>query len=189
MTAGSGIVHREMPHEDGGHLLQLWINLPSFAKKQPPRYQDIRYESTPKVTKDGVTYRLISGEYEGLKSNTQNVVPIQMLEIYAEQGSTARIDIPAQHNTFMYVISGSGKFGARRDLVNAGEVIWLSQSEISSFVTIECEASLHIFFAGGVPIKENVVARGPFVLNSLEEIQEAYDDFYSGKMGGPVQKK
>jgi redox-sensitive bicupin YhaK (pirin superfamily) len=187
MTAGEGIIHREMPYKNGGHTLQLWINLPPNAKMTRARYQDLRAESLPLYQKDGVKIKVISGELNGLKAQTENVVPILSLEGWISSGSSTEIQIPADYNVFIYVIAGQGKFGASNREVNSGDVIWLTKSDETGLFSIEATGSeVHFFLAGGPPIGAPVVARGPFVMNTQQEIIQAYSDYQSGKFGGAV---
>ncbi|KAL0485925.1 hypothetical protein AKO1_012166 [Acrasis kona] len=188
MTAGSGLEHREMPHGNGGRTLQLWLNLPPDHKMTTPRYQDIRATSMPTIEEEGVKIRLISGSLEGKTSSTQNIVKTLCLEGFIKKGFSKTIHIPSKYHSFLYLISGRGKFGKEKKSVSHGHVIWTRSNE-DGLLFVESEEDLHFFFAGGEPIKAPVVAHGPFVMNSKEQIMQAFSDYRSGKFGGQVRKK
>ncbi|HYO54341.1 pirin family protein [Archangium sp.] len=183
MTAASGIIHSEMPHGGGtSHLLQLWLNLSPEDKRGRPGYQDLRADSIPTRTENGVVTRVISGEQAGLRASTRNHVPVLMLEIRAEAGASTRLDVPARYNGFVYVLSGKGRFGAKQTKAEKGQVLWLSRDDEASTFTVHVDEPLHLFFAAGVPIGAPVVAHGPFVMNTREEIVQAFDDYRRGRL-------
>lgn len=184
MTAGGGIVHVEDPPENVSvHLLQLWVNIPKATKMSAPRYQDIVSKNIPERKEDGIIYRVISGNSCEVVSPTKNHAPVTYVEIIMDAGRTASQDIPSTYNGFMYILEGSGRFGENETKAGKGEVLLLDsageESDISE-VTIKANEKLRVIFIAGKPIKETVVARGPFVMNTEEEIQQAYSDFRNG---------
>ncbi len=188
MTSGSGIIHREMPHGQGGHTLQLWLNIPPKYKMTPARYQDIPASKQPKIEQKGVLVKLISGEQKGIKSRTKNIVPVLAMEGFVEAGHTFDVDIPADYRSFIYVIQGRGNFGRNKQQVSSGNVIWIAPSNRNGTFEIESKNAIHFFMASGPPIKAPIFAQGPFVMSSQDEIYQAYQDYQMGKFGGPVLK-
>ncbi len=185
MTAGSGLTHLEAPPAGTTvHTLQLWINLPQAQKMTPPRYQDIPGRSAPTRQEPGVTYRVYSGNSAAVVSPTRNHVPVTMVEIRVEAGHTATQDLPADYNGFLYVLAGAGTFGRHQVPAAAGEVLLLdglTEAAEASEITFHATTPLRVMFYAGRPLHEPVVARGPFVMNTEEEITQAYADFRAGK--------
>jgi redox-sensitive bicupin YhaK (pirin superfamily) len=188
MTAGQGIVHAEEPAGgDVVHSFQLWINLPAAAKMVPPRYQDLRGDEMPVRRADGAEVRVFSGSSAGTAGPTLNYAPVTMVEVRLEAGASARPDLPADYNAFVVVISGSGALGADARPIRAGDMAWLTSGNDphqASEVTIAAgKEPLRALLIGGRPLREPVVARGPFVMNSEAEIVQAYADYRAGKFG------
>jgi len=185
MTAGSGLMHIEAPPENTTvHTLQLWVNLPKANKMTEPRYQDILKTDTPVRKEEGVTYHLYSGSSVGLDSPTKNHVPVTMAEMEIEKGSTASPDLPSNYNGFLYVVEGSGVFGKNEIEADKQSVLLLDpfqdDSSLSELV-IKANEKMKIILYAGKPLNEPVVARGPFVMNSEDEIEQAYADLRAGK--------
>ncbi|AZA86821.1 pirin family protein [Chryseobacterium shandongense] len=185
MTAGKGLLHLEEAPEDGyAHILQLWVNLPANKKLVTPRYQDIVHHDLPVRYEDGAEIRVISGFSGTTKSPTANYVPVTMVEIILREGYSVKQDFPADYNGFIYIISGSGTFGADNREGNAREVLWLSPSEeFASEVSMTAITNLKLLVIAGRPLREPVVARGPFVMNTNEELDQAFKDYRDGKFG------
>ena len=185
MTAGSGIMHLEAPPENvTAHTLQLWVNLPKANKMAAPRYQDILSSKVPVRKEEGVTYRVFSGTSGNVVSTTKNYVPVTMVEITIDSGYTANQDLPSGYNGFMYILEGSGVFGRNQVKAEKGEVLLLDivkEKVDTSEIIIKADKKLRIIFIAGKPLKEPVVAGGPFVMNTEEEIKQAYADFRNGK--------
>jgi redox-sensitive bicupin YhaK (pirin superfamily) len=188
MTAGHGIVHAEEPVDDDTvHGFQLWVNLPAAHKMVPPRYQDLRGNKVPVRREDGAEVRVFSGSSGSVTAPTQNYAPVTMLDLRLDKGAEVRLDLPADYNAFVVVISGMGFVGADRTTVVAGDIAWLTRGDdptALSEVRIEAGAApLHGLLIGGRPLGEPVVARGPFVMNSEAEIKQAYADYRAGRFG------
>lgn len=185
MTAGSGLMHVEEPPEDTMvHTLQLWVNLPKANKMTTPRYQDILKRDTPVRKEKGVTYHLYSGSSVGLDSPTKNHVPVTMVEMEIGKGSTANPDLPSNYNGFLYVMEGSGVFGKNKVEADKQSVLLLDPSQNDSSLSelaIEANERMKVILYAGKPLNEPVVARGPFVMNSEEGIEQAYADLKAGK--------
>src|SRR3954447_529806 len=189
MTAGSGLVHSEMPGEtlvrDGGtlHGFQLWINLPRKDKMIAPRYQDTTSERIPVArTEDGrVQEKVIAGESLGTKGVIDTRIPILYLHVTLAPGAEFTQAIPKSENAFAFVIDGEGTFaGAKAGQFQvalfdrAGDTVRISNSGARP---------LSFLLIAGEPIGEPVARYGPFVMNSREEIVQAADDFRAGRMG------
>lgn len=184
MTAGKGIIHTEDPVAgEIVHSLQLWVNLPSAKKMTEPRYQNMSGKNMPVRHENGVMIRVFSGSSMGVAADTLNHVPVTMVEFIVEPGITVRQDLPGSYNGFMYVIEGIGIFGNNHIEGGKGQVLWLERgvNEQRSEVIIHAKERLHVMLYAGEPVGEKVVARGPFVMNTEEEIVQAYKDYREGK--------
>jgi redox-sensitive bicupin YhaK (pirin superfamily) len=186
MTAGKGILHLEEAPEQGfAHLLQLWVNLPSGAKMMEPGYQDILASKMPVYRTEGVEVKVISGSAGDTVADTINQVPVSMVEVSLQPGFAYSQDLPADYNGFIFVLEGSGEFGAAHTGGEEKEVLWLSEEpHASSEISIRALAvPVKVLVIAGKRLREPVVARGPFVMNTEEEINQAYKDFRDGKFG------
>jgi redox-sensitive bicupin YhaK (pirin superfamily) len=183
MTAGKGIIHREEPHGPRVHTLQLWINLPSDRKMTEPRYQDLRHADLPVRREPGALLRVFSGVSGSVAAATRNHVPITMVDMRLDAGAKVEQDLPARHNAFLYVIEGSGRFGRDATPAKAGQVVWFSRVEADapSNISVRADEPLRAIFWAGLPVREPVFARGPFVMNTPEEVDQAYRDFREGR--------
>ncbi|MFD1707651.1 pirin family protein [Siminovitchia sediminis] len=184
MTAGRGIIHAEEPAVgETVHSLQLWINLPSDKKMTEPRYQNLRGKDMPVRQEDGATVRIFSGSSYGKKADTKNYVPVTMVDITLEPGRSITQDLPGEYNGFLYILKGSGIFGSSKTEGRKGQVLWLERGKDAqmSEVLIRADEELHVMLYAGKPVNEKIAARGPFVMNSEEEIAQAYKDYREGK--------
>lgn len=178
-------MHLEAPPENVTvHTLQLWVNLPKANKMATPRYQDILSRNVPVRKEEGVTYRVFSGNSGDVVSITKNYAPVTYVEIIIDAGRTAHQDLPSGYNGFIYILEGSGVFGQNEVKAQKGEVLLLDNIEEkvdTSEIIIKADQKSRVIFIAGKPLNEPVVARGPFVMNTEEEIKQAYADFKSGK--------
>lgn len=184
MTAGKGILHSEEPVGDQTvHSLQLWLNLPSEKKMTEPRYQNMCSQDMPVRQQDGAVIRVFSGSSMGVTSTTKNHVPVTMVEFIVEAGVAVTQDLPGSYNGFLYILEGQGAFGKDETAGEAGQVLWLERGvdEQPTEITIHATEKLRVLLFAGQPIGETVVARGPFVMNSEEQIEQAYKDYREGK--------
>jgi redox-sensitive bicupin YhaK (pirin superfamily) len=190
MTAGSGVVHSEMPEpsfqETGGrmHGFQLWVNLPARDKMTRPRYQEIPGAGIPVARDDSgdVTVRVIAGEALGKRAVIETRTPIFYLDCTLRPGAELLQPAPADHNAFAFVYEGAGTFGpdtaARRH-----EAVLFARDGDTVRLTAPPDATLRALLIGGVPLNEPVARYGPFVMNTRNEILQAFADFQSGKLG------
>jgi len=184
MTAGRGLIHCEEPHGPQVHTLQLWVNLPAASKLTPPRYQDLRGAEMPvRRERSAAILRLFSGALGELSSKTMNHVPVTMVDVRLEPGARVSLDLPARDNAFIYVIEGRGRFGDDEAAAGGGSAVWFSRTETdaASAIAVQADESLHAILWAGPPLREPVVARGPFVMNTEQQIVEAYQDFRAGR--------
>jgi quercetin 2,3-dioxygenase len=193
MTAGSGLVHSEMPEKEfaksGGRLhgFQLWINLRKSDKWIKPDYQDVLSTKIPIVrTPDGkVLIKVIAGNYHDTKAVISTLTPILYLHFTLQPGSEVIQSVPENYNAFAYVISGKGLFGKSKITVgeknlivfkNDGEYISISESE-------NARPPLDVLLVAGMPLNEPIVQYGPFVMNTKEEIDKTLEDYRNGRIG------
>ncbi|KAK3742081.1 hypothetical protein QZH41_005908 [Actinostola sp. cb2023] len=190
MTAGSGVVHSEMPSDEflksGGQSegFQLWVNLPAKDKFARPRYQDTPPENIPVVkSQDGkVTIKVIAGESFGTKATIETRSPMMFLDIHVEKGGAFTQEVPEQYNGFAYVWRGEGKLGMEEIAATMGQVALLGNGTTFQ-ITALSNQDIHVLLIAGIPLNEPIARRGPFVMNTWEQIEEAYSDFYKGKLG------
>ncbi len=184
MTAGKGIIHSEMPEMEHGQLwgYQLWLTLPAKDKMIEPRYQHLNPEDIPTVEKNGVTAKLISGSYEGTSGPALTQFPVNYFDVSIGKDSLFEAPRSEQENSFLYVHTGS--VAVERDdqsrQVSAGELALLEKEAQASVRGVD-DLSGFLFF-GAVPHNEPIVRGGPFVMNSEEEIRQAFLDYQSGKL-------
>jgi redox-sensitive bicupin YhaK (pirin superfamily) len=186
MTAGSGIVHTETIDKISRmRLLQLWLNLPKKDRWAAPRVQDLQSAHAPALSENGVSIRLYSGSLAGLASPVKNYTPIIVADIAIEALATTILQIPANYNGFLYIIMGSVKVGEDGKQLGQGQVGWLNLSNDTTqsdlLLTAGDEAVRFVLYAGK-PTGENIVAHGPFIADTTEDIQRLYWEFRQGKM-------
>jgi quercetin 2,3-dioxygenase len=191
MTAGSGVVHSEMPgtrmQREGGksHGLQLWVNLPRAAKMTPPRYQDLRAADIPVVERDGITAKVIAGAALGVVGPASTHVPILYVHARIDAGAVLELPVPPDQNVFAYVLDGAGAFGPDAREAHRSQLVAFTGAEAGGGgVRIEGGADgVEVVVLAGRPLREPVVRYGPFVMNTKGEIVQAFADYESGKMG------
>jgi quercetin 2,3-dioxygenase len=188
MTAGSGLVHSEMPGRDlvekGGRLhgFQLWINLPGRDKMVAPRYQDMKSDHIPVVrAAGGVQVKVIAGESLGTRGAIDTRIPILYLHVTLEPGAEFTQAVPQSENAFAFVIEGEGAFGGSQ--AGANQVALFDRAGDTVRVANTGGGPLSFLLIAGEPIGEPVARYGPFVMNSREELVQAVDDFREGRMG------
>jgi redox-sensitive bicupin YhaK (pirin superfamily) len=187
MTAGRGLIHNEVPAEgDTVHSLQLWINLPASDKMTAPRYQELVAKDMPVRREPGAEVRVFSGSSGGVSAPTKNYVPVTMVEFRLDRKAIIRQDLPADYNAFLVVLEGDGAIGDPSHRVVSGDVVWLTRGENGgpSMAAIAAgDAPLRALLYAGRPLHEPVVARGPFVMNTEREIEQAFLDYREGRFG------
>ena len=195
MTAGAGILHIEKPPEalvvSGGlfHGFQLWVNLPAAEKWAAPRYQDIRATQVALVSSadGGALVRVIAGEVAGHAGPGSTYTPMTML--HATLSPEARLSLPwrADYNALVYVLSGHGAIGPDQTPLQMGQLAVLGAGNALTIAASRQQESrspnLDVLILGGRPIREPVAWAGPFVMNTRQEVLQAFADFQAGRLG------
>jgi redox-sensitive bicupin YhaK (pirin superfamily) len=195
MTAGSGIIHQEMPRGEqagsgagtearGDRLLwglQLWANLPADHKMMAPRYQEIRSADIPQVEMEGgILVRVICGGVGAIQGPVQDVIiEPEYLDVSVPPGSAFRRRAPRSHNVFAYVIAGNGFFYPEGSAVVGGESVVLFGEGDEIMVTCGDEP-LRFLLISGRPLGEPVAWEGPIVMNTRDELQQAFREYHDG---------
>src|SRR6266516_3660326 len=194
MTAGAGILHIERPPErlvaSGGlfHGIQLWVNLPKAQKWAPPRYQDLRGSAVTLLASPdaGALVRVIAGELDGRSGPGRTHTPITMVHATVAPGALLVLPWRADFNALAYVLSGSGTVGDGVH-VRAGQLAVCGAGDalrIRAGVVNESRApALEVLLLGGRPIREPVAWYGPFVMNTRDELSQAFEDYRAGRLG------
>jgi quercetin 2,3-dioxygenase len=188
MTAASGILHKEYHEKEfsrkGGEMqmVQLWVNLPSKFKMSQPKYQSITNDqiSKYKLEADSGTVEIIAGEYKKVKGSASTFSPVNLFNVKLNKNSKAGFSFPARYNTALLVIDGGISINNTEDVPsdhfalfqNDGEEFEIESVEGATFLLMSAEN-----------INEPIAAHGPFVMNTRQEILQAFDDFHKGKFG------
>jgi len=186
MTAGSGVVHREMPslrmQKEGGriHGFQLWVNLPREHKRMAPRYQEIGASRIPRAsTPDGLaTVNVIAGEALGVRAVIDTKTPIVYQHWRLEPKANVDVIVPTDHNIGVYVFIGEMSICGQK--ASAGQLVVLGPG---TEVNLAADVLSQALLLGGRPLNEPVAWGGPFVMNTRQEVNEAYEDYRAGRMG------
>lgn len=186
MTAGRGVVHSEMPEQQDGLLwgFQLWVNLPAKDKMMPPRYQDIAPEQIPSVSHaKGVGVRVIAGMIDGVAGPVASAATDPTyFDVRLSAGAVFSHRVPEEYTVLIYVYEGEVGVG---DAANASP---LSSTNLAILdrgerVVVRCGSSLARFLMiAGRPLREPIVQHGPFVMTTVEEVRQAFEDFRTGRL-------
>ena len=199
MTAGSGILHQEMPQGDPQgrmHGFQLWANLPSSLKMTAPRYQDVPGRDVPEVTDDdGTQVKVVCGSFWGKKGPVDGVAADpRYLDIFVPPGQRKRLEVEVSRHAFAYIFQGSGTFrdasdpravqtdmvgGATRpDFIGNRSLVLFDRGDE---VTVQAgDEGIRFLLVSGTPIEEPVAWYGPIVMNTQAELKQAFDEFRNG---------
>ena len=194
MTAGSGLVHDEFHSpsfsQAGGvmHMVQLWVNLPAKDKMTKPGYQAVTKADIPEAMLDGASVRVIAGSLAGYglqpdliaKGGATTFTPMNVWDIQIKVGQTVSLPQPEGWTTLLLVQSGTVTVNGSQP-ASAAQLVMLSRSDTN--VDITASKDTQLLLLAGEPINEPVFGYGPFVMNSREEIVQAFDDFNAGKFG------
>ncbi|HWP67936.1 MAG TPA: pirin family protein [Rectinemataceae bacterium] len=192
MTAGSGIIHQEMPEPgtDGKRMegFQLWVNLPSELKMTTPRYRAVEAAEVPRIRKEGCEIAVLAGNYEGTAGATPDLfVPVLYLIVTMSAGSELSLPVPASHNAAVYLFRGKAAIGG--DMLGAGELAHLpavetppASTEGSDHVHILADPieGASLLFIAGQPLKQPIAWGGPIVMNTRQELERAFAEFNEG---------
>lgn len=187
MTAGRGLIHAEVSSSEfkkrGGDLeiLQLWLNLPAAKKMIQPKYVGLQKEEIPAFGLDGgkIKVQQLFGEWNGVKGAFEETFPLTMSTIYLEKGGKFEKEIPAGENIFFYIVRGELN-------VNGEELQFRNLVEFSNTgekITVEAFEDAILILGHALPFNEPMVAQGPFVMNTQQQIYEAYQDYQAGEFG------
>jgi redox-sensitive bicupin YhaK (pirin superfamily) len=184
MTAGRGIVHSEFPEQQEGLMwgFQLWVNLPRTDKMTAPRYQDIPAEQIPEVALGaGARARVLVGTLGGVAGPVGDVAtePVYF-DLHLEPNASHALPVPEAHNVFAYVYVGDAKIGAAATQIQRGELALLTQGGVLPVTAGAAGARLIV--VGGRPLNEPVARYGPFVMNTPDEIRQAFADYQAGRL-------
>ncbi|MEQ8697780.1 MAG: pirin family protein [Bauldia litoralis] len=192
MTAGRGILHSEMPEQEDGRMqgFQLWVNLPARLKMSDPRYQDIEPEDVPRVEAGGgATVRVIAGEHGGATGPVQDVfVRPLYIDITLPAGAAVSQPVPAGHTGFVYVFGGEGVTVTEGDpATDPGQGFPVRYRTLAVLgdgdrvgVRNDSGEEARLLLVAGAPIGEPIARYGPFVMNTEQEIHQAFKDFQEG---------
>ncbi|AXK39943.1 pirin family protein [Crenobacter cavernae] len=184
MTAGRGIVHSELPEQQDGlmHGFQLWVNLPSRDKMTEPAYRDIPDGDIPVVqAKDGVSVKVVAGFAEDtVGAVTREATQPLYLDIALARGTRYDAAIPSGHNAFLYVYDGELAAGERGQKVVAGQMAVLANAAAGG-VSLQSADGARVLVIAGRPLNEPIAQWGPFVMNTREELDAAFEDFRAGR--------
>jgi redox-sensitive bicupin YhaK (pirin superfamily) len=195
MTAGSGILHIETPPEhlvaSGGlfHGIQLWVNLPKANKWNPPKYQSIEGpEATLLTSADGgALLRVIAGEVDGRRGPGSTFTPITLVHATLAPGATLALPWRTDFNALAYALSGRGSTGSEARPLDAGQLAVLGPGDALTVAASDHPDSrtpeFDVLILGGRPIREPVAHYGPFVMNTRDELAQAFEDYQAGRMG------
>ena len=188
MTAASGVLHKEYHSEEfsktGGdfQMVQLWVNLPAKDKMSTPKYQAITNAQIPKipVPDNGGEIEVIAGNYEGNTGAATTFSPVHMMNAKLKLGGEASFSFPPHFNTGLLVIEGS-------IIVNGVEDVPLDHfalfTNTGDTFTIKASEDSIVLILSGEPLRESIAAHGPFVMNTRQEIMQAFEDYENGKFG------
>ncbi len=184
INAGRGIIHSEKADkaftEKGGRSqgIQLWINTPKAEKMNPPTYQPITKNEIVLIEKEGVEFRLVSGQYQDKKGPAKSDVVTAMLRMKAD--SNYELNFPSNHNVTFYILEGELSLNTNQTIKQYDLVVFEKSEDV---ILLNAKADSKLLIMAGLPINEPLVTHGPFVMNSETEILEAMRDYQQGKMG------
>ena len=201
MTAGSGILHQEMPKGDGKgrmHGFQLWANLPASLKMTTPRYQDVLSRDIPVVVDDDdTTVRIVCGSFWGKKGPVEGIAADpRYLDVWVPPGQRKTLPVETNRHAFAYVFEGAGTFrdasepvAVKTEKVGSADKTTIDETGNRSLVLFDTgdevtvqagDAGIRFLLVSGKPLEEPVAWRGPIVMNTEEELRQAYAELHNG---------
>lgn len=179
LTAGRGIIHNEEPaNGEPVHLLQLWVNLPASSKFVAAKYQELRQLNMPIRQETGAKIRVFSGASGNAVAGTKNYVPVTFLELRLHPNAVVTQRLEAGLNAFIVMLEGSAAVGQSETVVQAGQLAWLDRSVSTSEILIcSGDSGARAVLFAGMPLQEPVSARGPFVMNTPQEVDAAFEAY------------
>jgi redox-sensitive bicupin YhaK (pirin superfamily) len=191
MTAGGGVIHSEMPEREftrtGGllHGLQLWVNLPKRDKMTPPQYQELKAAVIPhaETANGNVQVKVIAGESLGTRGAIQTRTPIVYLHLTLAPGATHVQEVAEKFNALAYIVRGKAQFDGTPERQGEGRLVLFAHDGGAIAISNPSSQPVDLLLLAGEPIGEPIARYGPFVMNTREEIYQAFADFRSGKLG------
>lgn len=188
MTAASGILHKEFHEKEWSktgrefQMVQLWINLPAKDKMTAPKYQSLQNAQINRfqIANDGGEIEIIAGEYNGIIGSASTFTPLHLFNAKLKKGATANFNFPNHFNTALLVIEGNIKINNTEEVPTNNFILMANDGE-DFLITADDEAVVLIL--SGEPINEPIAAHGSFVMNTKEELMQAFDDFNKGRFG------
>jgi len=180
MTAGHGIVHSEMPNPDGNVFwgLQLWVNLPSAQKLMRPRYQNVAPDRIPELSVAGAAVRLVAGALGSERGPVDGIsVQPTLLDVRLPAGGRFEHELPREHTLFAYVLEGNAQLGSSLSDVGEGQIAVFTPGQV---LAARSNSGARLLLVAGQKIGEPVARRGPFVMNTQAELEQAYEDYQNG---------
>ena len=184
MTAGRGVIHSEMPGEGGAHTLQLWLNLPAQHKMAEASYHDQSEASTPISSGPGYELRVYAGRHDDVELAYASLWPMMLIDARVEGEKRVEVEVPAGYRAFLYVLSGRGRLEGDDTAFAEEDVVWFKPAHAPRLIGLEADIDVRALLFGGPAIDEPVFAHGPFVMNTVEEIRQAYADYRAGRLAG-----
>ncbi|MSP17654.1 MAG: pirin family protein [Myxococcales bacterium] len=183
MTAGRGIVHSEMPEQEPGRELwglQLWVNLPAARKMMRPRYQELGASAIPALDVADARVRLVAGTVGAKRGPIDGIAGAPtMLDATLPPGGRFHHELPGGHAAFVYLLAGSAQLGPQRTPLSVGQLAVLGAGRE---VSVKSDGGARLLLLAAAPIGEPVARRGPFVMNSEAELDQAVADYRSGRL-------
>lgn len=188
MTAASGILHKEYHEKEwskkGGEfqMVQLWVNLPAKDKMSTPKYQSIENKDFKrvKIGENGGFMEIIAGEFENIKGAASTFTPLNLYNLKMKQGDSVQLNFPKNYNTALLLIEGNIEVNGQEKVPT--DHLALMENDGENF-SIVASGDAVVLVMSGEPINEPIFSHGPFVMNTKQEILQAYDDFHNGKFG------
>lgn len=188
MTAASGVLHKEFHEKEwskkGGEfqMVQLWVNLPAKDKMSKPKYQAIENANMSKflLENNAGEIEIIAGEYNGLKGSASTFTPLHLLNVKIKKEAKVSFNFPSHFNTALLIIEGGIKVNSTENVPTDHFVLMANDGENFSFEALEDSVVLVL---SAEPLHEPIAAHGPFVMNTKQELIQAFDDFNKGKFG------
>lgn len=188
MTAASGVVHEEKHSQDfadaGGifEMVQLWVNLPAEKKMSEPRYQALLDREFPRVDLGAAEARVVAGTLDGQTGPAKTHTPISVFDLRFHEDGPVHVDLPDGWTTLVFPLEGDVAAGPEREVIPSRHFGAFDREDTGA-VEVHAKAGARVLLLAGEPLNEPVVAYGPFVMNTREEIVTAFNDYQSGRMG------
>jgi hypothetical protein len=188
MTAASGILHKEYQEQEfvraGGdfQMAQLWVNLPAKYKMSQPKYQGIMNAEMGKVILPNGSGHVdvIAGTFQGVKGAASTFSPIEVYNLHLEKGAEIQFSLPANFNTGILVVKGSATVNGTENAATDHFILFKNDGEE---IALRAEEETTLLVLSGEPINEPIAPYGPFLMNTKEELEQAFDDLAKGKFG------